>query len=158
VRRGRSDKRARARLLSYLHNAGIVFYRPGLFDDRIILDQAWALEAIYTVFNRESCYRPLRYLRGRFNREILEALVWREYKISELEVFLGMMRSCGICFVHRRGTGNGTETKTKNTSRRICCRSTPRSKLNLTRCGIKRLRSRRWNSNTRCCIPVSCET
>jgi internalin A len=27
-------------LLSYLHNAGIVFYRKGLFDDRIILDQA----------------------------------------------------------------------------------------------------------------------
>jgi len=58
-------------LLSYLHNAGIVFYRPGLFDDRIILDQAWALEAVYAVFNRESCYRPLRHLRGRFTRASL---------------------------------------------------------------------------------------
>jgi internalin A len=95
-------------LLSYLHNAGIVFYRPGLFDDRIILDQAWALEAIYAVFNRESCYRPLRYLRGRFTRAILEALVWREYNAAEQEVFLGMMRSCGICFVHRLGTGDAT--------------------------------------------------
>jgi internalin A len=78
-----------------------VFYRAGLFDDRIILDQAWALEAIYAVFNRESCYRPLRHLRGRFSRAILEALVWREYTVAEQEVFLGMMRSCGICFVHR---------------------------------------------------------
>jgi internalin A len=96
-------------LLSYLHNAGIVFYRPGLFDDRIILDQAWALEAIYSVFNRESCFRPLRHLRGRITRAILEGLVWREYKAAEQEVFLGMMRSCGICFVHRRSAGDGDE-------------------------------------------------
>jgi internalin A len=96
-------------LLSYLHNAGIVFYRPGLFGDRIILDQAWALEAIYAVFNRENCYRPLRQLRGRFTREILEALAWREYSVAEQKVFLGMMQSCGICFVHRRGTGDADE-------------------------------------------------
>jgi internalin A len=70
-------------LLSYLHNVGIVFYRKGLFDDRIILDQAWALEAIYAVFNRESCYRPLRHLCGRFTRPILEALVWRDYSAAE---------------------------------------------------------------------------
>jgi internalin A len=91
-------------LLSYLHNAGIVFYRQGLFDDRIILDQAWALEAIYAVFNRETCYRPLRHLRGRFTRAILGAFAWREYSTGEREVFLGMMQSCGICFVHRHST------------------------------------------------------
>jgi internalin A len=96
-------------LLAYLHNAGIVFYREGLFDDRIILDQAWALEAIYAVFNRESCYRPLRHLRGRFTRAILEALVWREYNAAEQEVFLGMMQSCGICFAHRRSPGDADE-------------------------------------------------
>jgi internalin A len=96
-------------LLSYLHNAGIVFYRPGLFDDRIILDQAWALEAIYAVFNREACYRPLKHLRGRFTRAILEALVWRDYSAAEQQVFLGMMRSCDICFLHRHGTGDGKQ-------------------------------------------------
>ena len=93
-------------LLAYLHNAGIVFYREGLFDDRIILDQAWALEAIYAVFDRENCYRPLRHLRGRFSQAILEALVWREYNAAEQEVFLGMMQSCGICFAHRRSPGD----------------------------------------------------
>ena len=41
-------------LLRFLHNAGIVFYRPGLFEDRIVLDQGWALDAIYAVFNREN--------------------------------------------------------------------------------------------------------
>jgi len=38
-------------LLTYLHNAGIIFYQEGLFDDHIILDQGWALEAIYAVFH-----------------------------------------------------------------------------------------------------------
>lgn len=88
-------------LLDYLHNAGIVFYRPGLFRDEIVLDQSWALDAIYTVFNREQCYRQLRLLGGRFTRSLLEALAWREYSRSEQELFLSLMTSCGICFVHR---------------------------------------------------------
>jgi internalin A len=71
--------------------------------------QAWALEAIYAVFNRESCYRPLRHLRGRFTRAILEALIWRDYSAAEQEVFLGMMGSCGICFMHRHRAGDRDE-------------------------------------------------
>ena len=94
-------------LLDYLHHAGIVFYRKGLFDDRIVLDQAWALEAVYAVFHREKCYRQLRQLRGRFTRTLLEALVWRDYRIEEQELFLSLMMSCGICFVHRQGDREG---------------------------------------------------
>ena len=91
-------------LLSYLHSAGIVFYRPGLFEDQVVLDQGWALDAIYAVFNREKCYRQLRQLRGRFGRPLLEALVWQGYGVEEQKLFLSMMQSCGICFVHRQGT------------------------------------------------------
>lgn len=99
-------------LLDYLHNSGIVFYRPGLFDDRIVLDQAWALDAIYAIFNRETCYRQLRYLRGRFTRSLLNLLVWRAYGLKEQELFLSMMVSCGICFVHREGNEQeGRETE-----------------------------------------------
>jgi len=94
-------------LLDYLHHAGIVFYRKGLFDDRIVLDQSWALEAVYAVFHREKCYRQLRQLRGRFTRTLLEALVWRDYRIEEQELFLSLMMSCGICFVHRQGDREG---------------------------------------------------
>ncbi len=94
-------------LLDYLHHAGIVFYRAGLFDDRIVLDQAWALEAVYAVFHREKCYRQLRQLRGRFTRTLLEALVWRDYRIEEQKLFLSLMMSCGICFVHRQGDREG---------------------------------------------------
>ena len=47
---GISDKEA---LLDFLHRNGVVFYRPGLFGDRIVLDQNWALEAIYALFERK---------------------------------------------------------------------------------------------------------
>ncbi|RYD41313.1 MAG: hypothetical protein EOP85_12890, partial [Verrucomicrobiaceae bacterium] len=57
-----------ALLLDYLHRSGVVFYKPGLFGNRIILDQGWALEAVYAVFNRKACYQPLKTLRGRFTR------------------------------------------------------------------------------------------
>ena len=46
-----------ALLLAYLDANGTVFYRPGLFGDRIVLDQSWALEAIYAVFDRKQVYR-----------------------------------------------------------------------------------------------------
>jgi internalin A len=90
-------------LLDYLHHAGVVFYRPGLFDDRIVLDQSWALQAVYAVFDREKCYRQLRWQNGRFTRPLLEALVWNDYQPEEQELFLSLMQSCGVCFVHRPG-------------------------------------------------------
>ncbi len=94
-------------LLDYLHHTGIVFYRRGLFDDRIVLDQGWALEAVYAVFDRQKSYRQLHQLGGRFNRSLLEALVWQAYRVEEQELFLSLMTSCGVCFVHRRGNDEG---------------------------------------------------
>ena len=84
-------------LLDYLHNAGIVFYQRGLFRDKIVLDQSWALEAIYTLFNREQCYHQLTLLGGRFTRSLLEALAWplEKYSREEQELFLSLMTSCG---------------------------------------------------------------
>ncbi len=90
-------------LLRYLHNAGIVFYRKELFQDSIVLDQGWALDAIYAVFNREKCWRELKRLGGRFTRPLLELLVWGAHSTEEQKLFLDMMQSCGICFGHRRG-------------------------------------------------------
>jgi internalin A len=88
-------------LLHYLHEYGVVFHRPGLFGDQIILDQGWALEAIYTVFNREKCWRQIRSLGGRFTRALLHALTWQKHTEEEQKLFLSMMLSCGICFIHR---------------------------------------------------------
>ena len=90
-------------LLDYLHLAGVVFHRKDIFEDRIILDQSWALDAIYAVFHRTESYHQLRRFGGRFTRPLLEALVWRDYARPDQELFLDMMRSCGVCFVHRKG-------------------------------------------------------
>jgi internalin A len=84
-------------LLNFLHHSGVVFYRRGLFGDRIILDQTWALEAIYSLFDRKKILLLLRGY-GRFTREDLEALIWSHYTAEEQMVFLSMMESCGICF------------------------------------------------------------
>jgi len=93
-------------LLQYLHNSGIVFYRSGLFDDAIVLDHAWALDAIYSVFNRDKCYRKLKQSGGRFTRWLLDLLIWSKYSADEQKLFLSMMESCGICFIHEGRHGN----------------------------------------------------
>jgi internalin A len=95
---GISDKEA---LLDFLHHSGVIFYRPGLFGGRIVLDQNWALAAIYALFDRRKASLLLR-ANGRFSRGDLEALFWSGYTVEEQEVFLGMMQSCGICFRVRK--------------------------------------------------------
>jgi internalin A len=92
-----------AQLLTYLHNAGTLFHRDGLFDDRIILDQGWALEAIYAVFHREKVLKKLRRQSGRFTRSDLADWLWdaEDHSAADQELLLSMMQSCGICFVHR---------------------------------------------------------
>jgi internalin A len=72
-------------LLAYLHNAGIVFHRANLFQDRIVLDHSWALNAIYAVFDRTGCYQRLRKEAGRFDRARLDELIWKEQGHSEAE-------------------------------------------------------------------------
>jgi hypothetical protein len=83
-------------------NTGVVFYRSGLFAGRIVLDQNWALEAIYAIFDRKKILPLLRGY-GRFSRADLEGLIWSDYTPEEQRVFLGMMESCGICFEVRSG-------------------------------------------------------
>jgi internalin A len=58
-------------LLDFLHRSGVIFYRPGLFGGRIVLDQNWALEAIYALFDRKKILPLLRGY-GRFSRADLD--------------------------------------------------------------------------------------
>jgi internalin A len=107
-------------LLHYLHHSGVVFYQPTVFAGQIVLDQAWALQAVYAVFNRRQCYQQLRYLRGRFTRNTLGQLLWdhpqpdapQGYSQKQQEHFLSLMESCGIVFVLREGDEEqGIETE-----------------------------------------------
>lgn len=95
--------------LHYLHQTGTVFWQEGLFDDRIVLDQGWALEAIYAVFHRTNTYRQLEYLGGRFRRSLLGDLLWHAegYSEAEQKLFIDMMLSCSICFRCREADEDG---------------------------------------------------
>lgn len=90
-----------AHLLTYLDAIGVVFHRPGTFADRIVLDQGWALEAIYAVFERSGALPHIRAAGGRFTRPLLDRLVWRDHGEADQRLFLTMMASCGIAFTHR---------------------------------------------------------
>ena len=92
--------------LHFLHNAGLVFWRENLFQNRVILDQAWVLDAVYAVFHRDNCLSFLRRHHGRFTRSDLAMLLWdREgFSQDEQELFLSFMQSCGICFTLREGS------------------------------------------------------
>lgn len=87
-----------AALLTFLHRTGVVFHNPGLFGGQIVLDQQWALDAIYTLLDRARAVPLLRALHGRFTRAEIEGAVWGEYTPDEQQTFLGMMRECDICF------------------------------------------------------------
>lgn len=88
-----------AALLSYLHRSGELFYREGLFQDEIVLDQEWAVRAIYAVLNRNGPCQVLKQLGGIFTLPLLTSLVWRgEFTEEEQKTILGMMESCAICF------------------------------------------------------------
>lgn len=84
-------------LLSFFHERGVVFYKPPLFDGRVILDQNWALDAIYTLLQRGKTV-PLLDRHGRFSRRLLRRLVWQDKSRDDCDQLLAMMQSCGICF------------------------------------------------------------
>jgi internalin A len=92
-----------AQFLQYLHNAGLVYWRAGLFQDRIILDHGWLLAGIYAPFDRARAWQELKDRNGRFSRSFLAKLVWNEagHSVADQRLFLSMMRDCGIAFVHR---------------------------------------------------------
>ena len=87
-------------LLTYLHRSGIVFYKHGLFDNQLILDQAWALKGVYSLLERGTTLPALQQQQGRFTQALLRSLLWsqEEYTTEEQTLFLSMMQQCGVCF------------------------------------------------------------
>ncbi|MFN9072247.1 MAG: COR domain-containing protein, partial [Cyanobacteriota bacterium] len=65
---------------------------------RIILDQSWALDAVYAVFDRDSTVPLISANDGRLTPSLLAATVWRGYEPEARELFLSLMRTCGILF------------------------------------------------------------
>jgi len=85
-------------LLRFLHNKGVVFHSPDLFHNRILLDQSWALDAVYAVFERGSTYPLITANDGRLTPSLLAANVWRDYEPEAQRLFLSLMCTCSIVF------------------------------------------------------------
>jgi internalin A len=83
-------------LLKYLHDTSWVFYQENLFQNQIILDQKWAIDAVYTLFDRNGIFPELA-KSGEFSIAQLKH-VWQQFDEAEQELFLDFMESCEICF------------------------------------------------------------
>jgi GTPase SAR1 family protein len=86
-------------VLNWLVQTGVVFYRKGLFEDKIILDQEWIILAIYTLFNRENpySYRFIQENKGVISGKQLNQ-IWNKNSEGEKELFVSFMKSCELCF------------------------------------------------------------
>jgi len=88
-------------LLEIFHRSGFLYYQP-VMGDRIILDQRWALDGIYAVFDRRqgSSLEKLGLKGGEFTSADLGRWVWNGLRYTERDqsLFIDFMQSCRICF------------------------------------------------------------
>ena len=102
----RIDEKRTLQVLTFLTNIGAVYWSPDLFNKRVIIGQAWALQGIYAVLDRreesKEVYQKLDAEKGRFTRELLNELVWAkqaDYKDIEVQkLLISFMLDCQVCF------------------------------------------------------------
>ncbi|MEL6971677.1 MAG: COR domain-containing protein [Bacteroidota bacterium] len=101
VRHGEGSETVDRLLQNWLVPTGVVFYHPDLFDQRIILNQGWAIRAIYTLFDRNEerggGYFEIKENQGRFDGALL-ARYWAEYGPGERQLFLQLLRNADMVF------------------------------------------------------------
>jgi hypothetical protein len=98
-------------LLTYLDGLGLLLHDPNLLPDQVIIDQEWALNAIYTVLQRFNLSKPLSLAkRGIFafqekcrldNGQFISRDIPfdpDQYTTEEQGFFLKIMQRAGICF------------------------------------------------------------
>lgn len=86
-------------LTNWLVPTGVVFYKEGLFDNKIILNQAWAIRAVYALYDRSETgyYFELKESKGHFDSAMLNQC-WKEYTEAERSWFLEFMLKAELCF------------------------------------------------------------
>ncbi|WP_373549319.1 COR domain-containing protein [Haliscomenobacter sp.] len=81
-------------LLYFLHQAGFLFWHEKYLKTHIIIDQKWALEAIYQLLDRNGWY-PL--LKGNALRQRNDlAKCWSAYTPVQIDLFLDLMQTCEL--------------------------------------------------------------
>ena len=87
-------------LLRFLHRTGIVYTDEKLLGDTILLDQQWAVEAIYKVLDRNSDFfvDTIEDRKGKFRQRHLFKEWNDNYSNTDKQLFLQFMVSCNLCF------------------------------------------------------------
>jgi internalin A len=95
-------KKSTNTILSYLHNIGALYHKEGYFSDKIILNQDWAIQAIYKILDRETQYFNLLHHAQENDKKIsysyLKEKVWTINSDKECELFLDFMQSAELCY------------------------------------------------------------
>jgi len=90
-------KKSTNTVLNFLHNTGVLFYKSGYFSNNIIIDQAWAINAVYKVLDRESDhFGILKNKKGALDFYDIKT-VWSNFLEKEQELFIDFMLSCELC-------------------------------------------------------------
>ncbi|WP_296842249.1 leucine-rich repeat domain-containing protein [Thiofilum sp.] len=85
--------------VQYLHDTGILFYSKGKFQDQIIIDQNWAIEAVYKVFDPYADHREhIKSMHGVVKPSYWK-YIWSEVSAEERGIYLQFMKSCHIGYV-----------------------------------------------------------
>ncbi|MCB0841239.1 MAG: hypothetical protein KDD99_31435, partial [Bacteroidetes bacterium] len=93
----KEDYEAPLDILNWLTQSGVFFYQKDLFNNEIILDQEWAIDAVYTLFERNVFYYKAEKKKGAFSGEDLTK-VWKDNREAERELFVSFMLTCEMCF------------------------------------------------------------
>ncbi len=98
---GSLDAEDTSYVLQWLHRTGVVFWNEELFGERILIDQRWAIQGIYTLLDRELAYSRLQTAHGKFTAANLAEWAWdvAGYSSEEQRLFLEFMQACGLCFL-----------------------------------------------------------
>jgi GTPase SAR1 family protein len=96
------DLAATRELLGFLTRSGWLYWDGSMGGDevgggRVIIDQKWALNAIYAVLERTDHYNEFREKGGQFTRQDLAAGVWAGFGEQEQRLFLRYMEAVGLC-------------------------------------------------------------
>ncbi len=85
-------------LANFFHDTGVFYYQAKYFSGEIIINQSWAIEAVYKVLDKQSrSYKLLKQKKGILDYKIIKK-VWSANSDEERELFIDYMLSTELCF------------------------------------------------------------
>ena len=96
--RAQEVEKSTSTILTYLHDTGVLYYNNRYFGGKIILNQSWAIEAVYQILDRtQKTAETLRRRKGRLNYKHI-CRIWTTHSDAERELFMDFMLSTELCF------------------------------------------------------------